>query len=458
MSHFRTVRRPSLFRIDWERILREAIEREVHVGKHSPLSLGVIGALGTGDVGDEAMLCAMIRTITGWWPDVKITIFSSRPRVTSDYLGLDAVPSLSRVLNNRRKISSWILHLCHSAEKLLTGLLRHILPLDETICNGWVFRGAYLLLLRYVLWLAERINRGRELAGNGLVRNHLRHIQSLDALLLLGGGYLNSWHVKHELYPYLITAKAALAMGKPVFASGLNLGPFNVFDERRVVETLDKFKLIGIRDSEESRTILQKALGEDDPRVYFSSDDAIALDASPGEAKSLEQFVSRIKPYIAIHAHTWRLRSRDCDVLKDFVYRLVDRVREAFGVNILLIPMTFGKEVDRDRILLTDIRVRCRGTENVYLPPADLRPGQIKFLFSEAELALGTRYHALIFSVSEGVPFIAISFDRYYDMKFAGMGKEYGDLYERVQFDGVRVETIMKLMSRFVGNLSAEQT
>lgn len=428
---FLTMRPKSFFesisKYKWNKILCEGLRNCIKKCAASNLHIGVIGALGSNDVGDEAMLCSMMNDIRSCCPNVKFTIFSNRPEITSAYLGINTEPTPYRLLNNRNNFLSWIFHLINKIEYLISYILKNLFGLKETSCGGWFFRICYLVIDQYICHIARKFANGKTLLPRNLLNRHLISLKDIDALVFLGGGYINSWHVKENIYPYLFSAKAAIILSKPVFASGINLGPFNSFDSWQVRKVIKDFKLIGVRDSNESFKIL-KDMRIDMNKCHFSSDDAITLKASSLESKYLEDFARNSKPYLSVQVHLWLLKKKQSSSLINSLANVLDNIIIELGWNVMMIPMQFGVEPVKDRVTMECIKEMSRYKNNIIMAPESLKPEQLKLLFSHGVGTLCTRHHSMVFSLSEGVPTIVIELDEYYRMKLFGVAQEFSNM------------------------------
>src|SRR5258705_1624220 len=381
-------------RTGWQRRLGEELERSVPAPKGRSRRIGIIGALGAHDVGDEAMLLAVMGERRAWDPSVEIRVFSMRPTVTAEYLGAPALPELHVWAFDRSRVASLALFALDRIETRLTALLRRVVRLREEQSGGWLMRVAFRRLAKRLESVAERrkSSPGPVGAPRTFLERHVEDLAALDAMLVLGGGYLNSWHVKARTFLFLGTTRAAMTLGKPVFAGGLNLGPYNDLDRRCVAEVLRDFRLVGLRDQCESIREL-KAMGIFDPtRHLFSSDDAVSLPASSMGAPQLDSIVGELGEYVSVQLHYWRMPASELEHLLGAVAETLDRVVDARRCSVLMIPMTFGERARSDRALLQELQERSRNASRFVMAPDHLKPQQLKFLFSRARASIVTRH------------------------------------------------------------------
>lgn len=433
-------------RDQWCGELRKHLSQLVQQSTDSPAKIGIIGALGCHDVGDEAMLLSMMDLYKDWFPQAELTIFSIRPEVTENYIGIQAQQTLHRVFFNRGNLISWLMACIDAFEHLIWRILKKFFRVPETWCDGWALRMYFILLGAYTNWQTRRAVKGSSLFLLRSIRKHIQQLQNIDVLIFLGGGYINSWHVKARIYPYLTTAIAAKALGKPIVGSGLNLGPFNSFDRWMVGKALEKIELIGLRDFNESVSHLQ-AMNVSRDKIFFSSDDAISLRGSSLGDREVESLIANNQPYLAVQVHKWLLSTRGQLRLFELFARSIDSLVLRYGLNVIMLSMNFGSN-NGDRACLSEIKCRCSHKNQIVVVEKDLLPQQLKLLFANAELTLCTRHHSLVFSVSAGVPTIVISFDQYYRTKLKGVSKEFADTSTILEFQNCAEDNVLSAADR----------
>ena len=86
-------------------------------------------------------------------------------------------------------------------------------------------------------------------------------------------------------------------------------------------------------------------------------------------------------------------------------------------------------------MVLETLRRRSGHASRYMMAPDHLKPEQLKFLFSRARTAVVSRHHAMVFSITCGVPCTAIVLDPYYHMKLRGVADDYPGLATLVALD-----------------------
>ena len=101
---------------------------------------------------------------------------------------------------------------------------------------------------------------------------------------------------------------------------------------------------------------------------------------------------------------------------------VVDRIQARTGFRVILIPqVTSPYRDDDDRTVGRRVAAHCRGEQPILLEQAgDHR--QIKAAYNQLDFLIGTRFHSVIFSLTSGVPCIAIE----YEHKSRGIMRELG--------------------------------
>jgi len=442
-------KRHSVFIDKWNKTLRKYLRFIQQRNLDNGLHIGIIGALGCNDVGDEAMLLSMMEQYRGWFPEAKVTVFSTRPEVTDQYINIQSQPTLQRAFYSRHRPISIFFAGIDLIEQMIFKIVRRIIKLPETWCNGWVLRGYFLLRGIYTILQAKRVASDKPVFLSATCRKHIHELQNIDVLIFLGGGYINSWHVKARTYPFLVTALIARALGKCVIGSGLNLGPFNAIDRWVVEKIFRRMDLIGLRDFSESLHELQK-MQVDMKRVHFSSDDAMQLQASILGDEALEKLIIRSQPYLSVQAHAWTLDTSNQNNLIGLFSQAIDNFIMRFDMNVIMVSMVYGQGANSDRNTLEKIRSKCSYHDRITVIDKNLLPQQLKYVFSNANLTICTRHHPLVFSLSSGVPTIALSFDPYYRMKLEGVSREYSEICSIFEFGQCSSEQIALVGGKFL--------
>lgn len=396
--------------------------------KSGRLRVGIVGALGSGDVGDEAMLVSLVEELKARLFGVEFLAFSVNPGLTYAYTSIPTVGLLSTYLSPTSDLRYLLARLAGGLEERVERILLRRINIEE-VDRGQRIRRFFLesrskKILRRCLDMGE--------SDMSKVHPHAKDVAGLDALVVLGGAYLNSWNVKSGIYEYLLPARVAALYKVPVFGGGLNLGPYNRSDAAFIKGVLSNFELIGCRDNAESIRALRDLGIFDDSKHLYSCDDAISL--VPEYTSEVDRFIDFNSPYIAFNVHYWKLDSEKWELFSRQLAQVLAGLVARYKCKIVPISMAFSdarKGLD-DAAIHDVLRVADLPSGTVVHPEGVMSIGKIKGLYAKARITIATRHHPMVLSVSSGVPTLSIAFDDYYRMKLEGVGAYFPGLFSVV--------------------------
>ena len=204
---------------------------------------------------------------------------------------------------------------------LLSGTVHMRLPRQKSICararpgfgralcSGIYFPLIFAMRFLLILLNARRLQSGKRLILlNDIGRSLLRIVAASDAVLAVGGGYLNSKWRYDQLYAKCLVCVLAKSLGKSVIFSGQGIGPIESWLDRSLTRwALSKADAIVVRDHGASSLLLRQ-IGVSGPIVEEGTDDAIGLtgatDQDVGEYLA-RSGVDTNQPSIALSLHRW---------------------------------------------------------------------------------------------------------------------------------------------------------
>lgn len=386
--------------------------------KGEGLRVGFVGALGSGDAGDEAMLVAQLDRIKQIRADFQPVIFSMNAKNTASYLECICQETLHHYVYRSNRVYRLLLGMGFIFDQVVGTMLNRGLRIGRVCCYGWVSRVLVLARLVPVILFA---GGGRLFCLlNMVARANVNSIARLDCLINIGGGYYNSWHVNERFYPYWAMLKIARKMGVPIIVSGLNIGPLNPFDRWILGGVLRQAELVGVRDRNESFEELRQ-MGVEENRCYYSSDDAWTLPAYvvSRDEKRMAKFENEGK-YVVLNVHRWRASGVTVRRVVEECAHVSNYLISRYGMRVAFISMCYHPS-DSDGALARRVAARCGVSAKVHVFPCGLQPQTLKHIVARSVLCITTRHHPFVFAISSGVPAVAISYDRYYNQKFAGV-------------------------------------
>ncbi|MEO0624331.1 MAG: polysaccharide pyruvyl transferase family protein [Pseudomonadota bacterium] len=357
----------------------------------STLRLVIAGSFGYRDIGDEAMLTEDLRFIhedLGIRPQ-NVTLFGQ----DTEYLARYHDHPQENCLQSRR------------LERL--GELTAIRELG-------LIRGT----TRYI----RTVREGRLLRG--LDRSLSRVLAQADAALITGGGTINTRDARgYSLQRMAAIVTAFRRYRLPLFISGQTIGPLGEHSHhdlmaKEIVETAD---VLTVRDRHYSRRYLD-LIGAAPRELIETFDDAYTLDHTrcslPDETA---QFLDTGEdPAVVVNVTEY---TSETFADRAHIARLCDWLL-ARGDKILLLSHT-----PRDQVRLFQIHdmidPTCR--DRVHLPDAREWTGaQLKQAISRCRLAIGGRYHFVVFAGTTDTPFVGMAGNHYSYVKQHGFAEPIG--------------------------------
>ncbi len=111
---------------------------------------------------------------------------------------------------------------------------------------------------------------------------------------------------------------------------------------------------------------------------------------------------------------------------KDFVYALAERLLQQTDANLILIPHTFTHdghvESDPEACRAVLASLADVSSDRVHLVAAEYDQSEIKGIIGQCDFFIGSRMHACIAALSQGIPTIGVAYSR----KFKGVFESIG--------------------------------
>ncbi|MHA7275514.1 polysaccharide pyruvyl transferase family protein [Arthrobacter sp. HLT1-21] len=257
------------------------------------------------------------------------------------------------------------------------------------------------------------------LANDDQVHQLIETISGCDAVLIAGGGNMNS------VYGWLLYERAAVVeiarhLGKTVVIAGQTVGPLLYEADRDVAaRMLSLATLVGAREA----STLKLARELTGTTVAPSLDDAsfLATSATPGEGQS-----HRNPPAGAYLVGTFAGGTGACprNVFVRAVAKVLDDAAELTGLPVLLLPhMAVQGEGGVDETMHAEIAAAMTSAVEAR-EIASARDTAV--LTSRAAMVVTSRYHPVVFALDGAVPTVALSLDEYSDVRLRGALAHWG--------------------------------
>ncbi|WP_210603000.1 polysaccharide pyruvyl transferase family protein [Brevibacterium oceani] len=334
-------------------------------------------------LGDEAMTELAIDALRDR-TDIEITLIAGEPEYAGRMYGVDAIPRIGFKRDRKPNIAR----------------------------------------MKKVLAHVEGESAGSTLAPDDPAVRIIEAVRNSDAVLVAGGGNLNSMFA-HHIYERATLAKIARALGKPYALTSQTLGPLIYEEDRGLVhDLLAEAQFIGTRES--YTTDIAEELSSGEATVRRQVDDAFSLTASDDDRAAVSDLAA--EPFIlasfAEKASTPMISDTDYHAR---LAELTRRVADDTGLRVLLVPHGGAlPPADQTRDQLTDITIaEASGNDNV-VPTRMLTARQLVALTEQAAAVIGTRYHAAIFAGAAAVPFISLAPNLYSSIRMRGAAENVG--------------------------------
>lgn len=241
-------------------------------------------------------------------------------------------------------------------------------------------------------------------------------LRDVDALLIAGGGNLNStW--RWLLYERAAVALIAATLGKPVVISGQTLGPeLTEPDSAALQGLLSTATLVGLRD--DLSLTLAARLCPGHPGLRRCHDDATILPAAPRSRSR-----SARRPIVAATFSPATGEVPREEAARAYA-RLLDHVAAAIGGTVTLLPhqATPGAP-DGDVAFHAEVAAHLATLATLSPVRGALETAQRT---AEATVAVTNRYHPAVFALAAGVPVLAVAPDQYTAVRFDGAMSTWG--------------------------------
>lgn len=378
----------------------------------------LIGGYGYSDIGDESQLTASLINLRKYIPDAQFLVLSDNPEYSSKYHGVETHYSINHFLKFLR-----------------------FFPLRMTV----LLKG-FLLLFN-----ARRLRKNRR---TFLLKNEekkfLNDLKSANLLFNIGGGNITSvWCL--ELYGKCFTYLLCRTFGIPVVLSGQTIGPFrNRLDRYFAKFALNRVNFISLREKI-SENILNH-IGITKPLIMVTADDSTTL--PPIDKEKVKKIFSEEKigehhPLIGINMiKIGYLPYEKERKARNLLAKIGDYLIAKYNAKIVFIPHSYALSTD-ERVAASEVLNLMKHKDRVCIISHEYDDRTLKGIIGQMDLAIGFRYHFIVFAVNSQVPSIGIYFDDYYSIKIRGILELVGQ--EKYAYD--LETTSLKDLIRALDNL-----
>ncbi|RII16104.1 colanic acid biosynthesis protein [Streptomyces sp. YIM 130001] len=273
--------------------------------------------------------------------------------------------------------------------------------------------------------VTDAARRGTHLLADGdPAIGVIEAVRAADAVLVAGGGNLNSFFPQH-IFERAALAGVASALGKPYAFTSQTVGPLIRAQDAPHLEAL-LGSAVGFGARERSTYELVGTLGAAKERVAPGMDDAFGLRPRAADLASVARLQER-RYVVASFAEKASTPAIGQDAYCRLIARTLVQLADLYEADVLLVPHAGTFEPDRSiRDQLSNERIAVyAGDDRVRAVPM-LTAREVAALTGGAALVIGTRYHPAIIAAREATPALSIAPTQYSAVRMRGAAENVG--------------------------------
>ncbi|MBN9188287.1 polysaccharide pyruvyl transferase family protein [Microbacterium sp.] len=252
-------------------------------------------------------------------------------------------------------------------------------------------------------------------------------VRDSDAVVIAGGGNLNSRHV-HHLFERLALVRVARHFGKTVLVSSQTVGPdLDDVDEPLVSEILVAATMVGAR--EQATYELLRRLAADPERIRLTTDDAILLRPDADDRAFADDLLTDVSERYVVGSFTMHPGTSLVPTAE--YHRVVGAslrsLSQQLDADIVLVPHVSSLHADVRQAdeLAHDAIAAAADSDRVRVLPMMTARRAIAVM-NGATLAISERYHPIVFAPATRTPVISLVTSRYSSIRMGGVLESYG--------------------------------
>ncbi|MDH6578063.1 polysaccharide pyruvyl transferase family protein [Kitasatospora sp. MAP5-34] len=347
------------------------------------MNIVVVNAYVRGNAGDAALLSVCLRHIREAFPGARVEVAGMEDATVH--------PSFEGAAN----LGSIRRYVADGEVSRLRRIVRRLAAAQIAV--------AYLVLPVFTRSLLLRLLPAE-------ARREAAAVLDADLVVSMGGGYLLArpgLDGYQNIFFVLLPVLLAQLTATPVVFAPQSFGPFPARSQRWLVRrTLHRAALVLAREDVSVNELRDCGLPE--RQIRRAVDAGFAFAPSPSTDWRALLGLDREQPLVGVTARRWLDRAGQ-DRYERALAETIDTI-QADGVRVVLIPQVSTDYLgDDDRIVESRIAAHCTSVPLRVDDRVDYR--EIKSLYDECTFLIGTRFHSVIFSLTGGVPCIAIEYE-----------------------------------------------
>lgn len=292
-------------------------------------------------------------------------------------------------------------------------------------------------------------------------KNTLKKYSQSKAAFVKGGGFLHDYDGKigtYKIFFFLYHINLALSMGIPVYVMPNSYGPFKSQVSRWMVKRcLNRCQLVYSRESISQKVLANKCRVKSklsrDLAMYLKKDESF----NTKQCFADNNITIHQGKMVGITVRPYRFPGvQNADELyENYKKSICDYILwlKRNDYYPILIEHVFSENYhERDIICINEIveMVRDKGQVVDVFSNLDLNCRQMKSIYAEMDYLVGTRFHSVIFSLTENVPVIAIT---YGGNKGDGIMKDIGLSEFSIPIDYIKSDMLIEKFKKLITNI-----
>jgi colanic acid/amylovoran biosynthesis protein len=274
-----------------------------------------------------------------------------------------------------------------------------------------------------------------------------------DLIVAVGGGYIrsrkglfNRLNIPLLLHPLLFGS----ILGKPTVLYSQSVGPFvNSYEPAMVSFVLRKMALVILREDVSAGLLNKIGVREN---VVRSVDSGFLLRAKRPVNVRKRYGIAKDTLLIGVTVREW-LHGEEQEAYERAVASVLDAVVERYGARVLFIPQVTAAKGDDDRIASRRVREFMYEQQNAVVIEDAPDHFDVKAIYNELDVLLGTRFHSVIFSLTSHVPVLAIE----YEHKTSGIMHDLNLDHWVIKIEEATSEALTKGLAELIAQRGAYQ-
>lgn len=291
-----------------------------------------------------------------------------------------------------------------------------------------IVRSSYVIAVS-LIWSFIKVKINVDLGF--LLKNELRRTLNAhyraDAIVPVGGGYLtgkNNFHGNMTIIFQIHALVVPIILQKPIFLYSQSVGPFgNNFQKRITKWALSKVNKIYIREDISLKTL--KELGVPEKLSIRSSDAAFTFHTNK-KINMYNLLLTRGVDFQKMVVGITLKKFLDGAAHKTYVKNMgkfISGLQQTQNFCIILIPqVTSVEHNDDDRKVMQEVYEYLSVKRDIFFFSDEFEGEELKGIYENLFILIGTRMHSCIFSLTGSVPVIAIQ----YEYKTKGVMRDLG--------------------------------